>query len=94
MPKTKTKRGPRLPQIVWKETEKSSTGNDQWLSGDGMLRLTLSNQCYGVKMPKRWVLWRFKAGNWSKVIEGRGRDPVEKRAREIAAEYDAADDDE
>lgn len=84
----------RLPQINWRPAEQTTTGNPTWESRDGMLRLVHSTNCYGVALAPRWVLYHFKAGHWRKVTESKrgGRDSVEKRAREIAAEYDAADD--
>jgi len=92
--KAKTKHRKRLPPVTWVEKDKTSTGNQTWESRDGMLRLIHSVQCYGIAVPPRWNLWRFKAGRWLKVTEGRGRPAIDKRAREIAAEYDSEDGDE
>jgi hypothetical protein len=86
----KTKRA-RLPQLVWVQKGETTTGNPTWETRDGMFRLIHSTTCLGVAIPPRWTLWRYLAGRWHKVTESRGRDPVEKRARQLAAEYDDED---
>ena len=90
--KTKKQRAPWVPKIEWIEIPPTATGNEQFQTRDGMLRLIHSTQCNGIAMPPLWILWKYARGHWNKDTEKRGRAVVEKRAQQIIAEYDAADD--
>lgn len=90
----KQQRKPRLPQMNWRPIEPTKHGCERWQTVDGLFQLVCADKYDGIKLPTLWQLFQFKAGEWRKVAEERGRTTIEKNARQRLAAIEASENDE